>query len=166
MITQNEEPANKWTCPPLWLAIRAYQVLFVYYCRSNLHLNEQLNASMANGQPISDELLEGLSGAFMSTNERLAEMEIVSSEADALTKVAHDLAEKVASSQSGLHSYGSSLAHWAGRMNADATPESLIQAVAALAAETARASERNRELERELSAKRTGRNRVCIASTC
>ncbi len=121
---------------------------------------------MANGQPISDELLEGLSGAFMSTNERLAEMETVSSEADALTKVAHDLAEKVASSQSGLHSYGSSLAHWAGRMNADATPESLIQAVAALAAETARASERNRELERELSAKRTGRNRVCIASTC
>lgn len=129
-----------------------YQVLFVHHCGSNSQLSEQINAHVMNEQPLSEELLERLSSTFIGTNESLAEVEAVSSEADALTEVAHDLAEKVASSQSGLHSYGSSLAHWAGRMNADATPEGLIQAVAALAAETARASERNRELERELSA--------------
>ena len=129
-----------------------FQVLFVHYCNSNSQLSERLDAHMSNGRPLSEELLKSLNSTFIGTNESLAEMEAVSSGADALTEAAHELAEKVASSQSGLHSYGSSLAHWAGRMNADATPEGLIQAVAALAAETARASERNRELERELSA--------------
>lgn len=129
-----------------------YRVLFVHFCGSNVQLSERLNAHSTNGQPISEDLLKVLDSTFIGMGESLAGAEAVSSEADALTEVAEDLAEKVASNQSGLHSYGSSLAHWAGRMNADATPESLIQAVAALAAETAHASERNRELERELSA--------------
>lgn len=128
-----------------------YRVLFVHYCRSNSQLSDRLDAYMTSPQPLSDDLLKILSNTFIGTNDCLAEMETVSSEADALTEAANDLAGKVAANQRGLHSYGSSLAHWAGRMNADATPESLIQAVAALAAETARASERNRALERELS---------------
>ena len=51
-----------------------------------------------------------------------------------------------------LRQYGSTLSHWTTELGQCRTVENLVQAVTTLATETARASERNRDLEKQLAA--------------
>jgi diguanylate cyclase len=60
--------------------------------------------------------------------------------------------EQVAGNSVQLKQYGDTLISWSAKLRQDQTVETLAQAVATLSAETTRASERNRELEHQLSA--------------
>ncbi len=81
-----------------------------------------------------------------------ADRAIIHSGADALHEVAQTLTDQVGEERAALKQYGTMLTHTAQRLHDAPDTKSLIEAVAVLTAETARASERNRTLEQQLSA--------------
>jgi diguanylate cyclase len=62
------------------------------------------------------------------------------------------MVDEVASNGKQLQDYGNTLSYWSKEIRQHRTMDNLLQAVATLAAETARASDRNRVLEQQLSA--------------
>lgn len=86
-------------------------------------------------------------------------------QAEGLDQAAQGMIDDVASNGQHLRQYGDTLSHWSTKLTQDRTLDSLVEAVTTLATETARASERNRALEQQLSTSsaRITRLKDCMA---
>jgi diguanylate cyclase len=125
-----------------------YEVLYAYYANARPELTQRLTACLANGVALSSNLLAELHQEYFVDK---GDADTVSQGSDAIVKAAQALIEQISGNLRGLRSYDEALAHWAGRLDAQLTADGLLQAITALATETAQASERNRALELELS---------------
>lgn len=76
----------------------------------------------------------------------------VEADAEEIAEAAQTIVEQVSDNREALRQYGGVLDHWSEHLNPRFGIEGLLKAIAALTAETARASARNRELEAQLSA--------------
>lgn len=81
-----------------------------------------------------------------------AHADAVDAGAEGIAEAAQDIVEQVTRNQDALVGYGNVLALWADRMTSPASVDDLVMIMANLSAETGRAAERNRVLERQLSA--------------
>lgn len=79
------------------------------------------------------------------------DIDAIADGSEQLDRAAQAMVEHVVGNQAALHAYGETLSGVAVRLNQDQTVGGLVQAVAMLTAETARASERNRTLEHQLA---------------
>lgn len=80
------------------------------------------------------------------------DVDAIADSSDQLDAAARAIVEQVAGNQAALRGYSDALSGIAGRLDKNQTVSGLVQAVTVLTAETARASERNRALEQQLSA--------------
>ncbi len=71
--------------------------------------------------------------------------------ADALHDLAEDLSDQIAAGEKSLRMYGRALSAMSAQLASDPTVGSLVEVLATMAADTTRASERNRDLERQLA---------------
>lgn len=70
---------------------------------------------------------------------------------DTLNDIADDLCEQIASGENSLQTYGSALSAMSLQLSSDPTVGSLVEVLGSMAADTTRASEHNRNLERQLA---------------
>ena len=128
---------------------RNFDLWFTSLDGSNPELGRRLSAILAADEPLTPAMLETLRAECMTPE---VDVEAVAEGTEAIQSAAQDLLEQVAGSGSSLREYGRALSHWAVQLGQDRTVEGLTRAVATLAGETARASERNRTLEGQLAA--------------
>lgn len=111
-------------------------------------LARQLRELLERGTP-SDAELEEMHRRHLSPE---FDLDAMADGSQALEREAQALVERMTGGRDGLTEYGQVLDLWNKRLGHTSTVQALVQAVAALASETAKASQRNRELERELTA--------------
>lgn len=129
--------------------VRNYELLLHYHVGGQPELVLGLDALLAGGRAIAGEELQALHARFLS---RTADLDAVSESSQAIEEEAQALAGRIDGGREGFALYGAALDFWGARLEPGSTVQALAQAVTALAAETAKASERNRTLERELTA--------------
>ena len=112
-------------------------------------LSRRLAALLHAGAAPSPEQLQELHADCVGQE---VDVEAIADSSDQIEQAACAVIDQVAGSQASLRGYGEVLSGIAGRLDQDQTLGSLVQAIAVLTAETARASERNRALEQQLSA--------------
>ncbi len=128
---------------------RAYDVWFTYRAGSSPGLTQCLTRLLDRGKPLTLAVIDGLHAEFVATAD--LNIEVINDDAGDIEAVAQTLAAQLAGSQAAMQGYGDTLAHWAEHLGDDSTIHGLLKAVASLTSETARAAERNRELEQQLS---------------
>jgi diguanylate cyclase len=116
---------------------------------TNPELSRQIAASMDQSATITAAALEELYANFLDPQ---VDEDEVAARAEGIRDAAQAIVDQVAGNGEHLRQYGNTLSQWSSRLGQDQTLDSLLHAVAMLSAETARASERNRDLERQLSA--------------
>jgi diguanylate cyclase len=129
---------------------RSFQVFYTLLDGSNPELEQRFRHLQTNNQALNAEQVEVL---YRSCIDGLSETAAaaVASGADDLADAAQGIVEQVARGGEALRVYGDALDHWRRRLTAETGVEDLLRAVAALTAETERASARNRALESRLS---------------
>ncbi len=129
---------------------RAYELWFT--CRSgvNAQLTLRLTGLLERSETLTPAVLDTLHSEFLAHAD--ISVAALDQGAGEIQRAAQNLAEQVAGSQAAITGYGNTLAHWAQHLGDEPSMGGLIGAVSALTAETTRASERNRELEQQLSA--------------
>ena len=137
---------------------RAYELWFTYRSDTNSELTQRLNGLLKRGDILTTAVLDMLHGEFVVGTG--VNMDAVERGAGEIQRAAQELAEKVAGSQAAIIGYGNTLTHWAEHLGNKLTVDGLIGAISTLTAETARAAERNRELEQQLSASTTRISRL------
>ncbi len=112
-------------------------------------LSRRLAALLDAGAAPSSEQLQELHADCVGQD---IDVDAIADSSDQIEQAACAVIDQVAGSQASLRGYGEALSGVVGRLNEDQTLSGLVQAIAVLTAETARASERNRALEQQLSA--------------
>ena len=125
-----------------------YALWFIHLSGTNKELSQALGELLANTPSPSTEALAALHSRFLGAGD---DMDNVLDGAEEIRHAAQDVADQVAVGRTDLASYGKALAHWGCHLHQDRTLEGLLKAVDALTTETARAGERNRALEQQLS---------------
>lgn len=154
-----------------WNALRAraipptpcrFEAFYTVFSGANPTLAERVSALEAGGHPLSAQQVEGLHRAYIASGDEAGAVE---ADAEEIAETVQDLVAQITDTGEALRRYDGALNHWSGHLNASSGVEGLMRAVAALTAETARASARNRELEAQLSASvvRIGRLRNDLA---
>lgn len=126
-----------------------FELWYQHVCGSNPELSRNIAALLKKASPISPADLEALQAQFLAAQ---IEADDVAERANAIQQAAQGIVDQIAGNGEQLRQYGAALTTWSAKLAQDQTLETLAQAVTTLSAETARASERNRELERQLSA--------------
>jgi diguanylate cyclase len=116
---------------------------------STPELSREIAASLDTAATIPAAALKELHAKFPPVH---VEADDFAEQASAIQQAAQVLVDQVAGNREHLRQYGATLTNWSAKLAQDQTIETLTHAVATLSAETARAGERNRELERQLSA--------------
>lgn len=128
---------------------RNFELWFTHLSGSNPNLSlriDQLLNERAVVTPAVLELLYMAGGRPDTADSQLA------ADAMALDDSADEAVHALADNADQLRHYGNVLCHWSRELGQGQTLGSLVEAVSALTAETARASERNRQLEQKLCA--------------
>ncbi|WP_267359353.1 MULTISPECIES: GGDEF domain-containing protein [unclassified Methylobacterium] len=128
---------------------RNFEVFYALFDGGNRSLIERVRSCEASGQPLTAEYIEALHRECIDGADDGA---AVVAGADDLAELAHGIVEQVARGGDAIRAYGGALDLYRTRLNAGTGAEDLLRAVAALTAETERASARNRTLEAQLSA--------------
>ncbi len=129
---------------------RHYELWFVHLSEANPELTRRIQTLLQSGQPLTSALMDRLYAEFLAGAE--TELDVIGMESDALQDVAQTLVDQVAGGQVALRHYGDALAQGAADLKQDRTHDGLVRAIMTLTSETARAAERNRELQNQLSA--------------
>jgi diguanylate cyclase len=125
-----------------------FDLWFAHVGGANPELSRQI-AAISDKPPVTPAALRDLHARFAVATIDLGE---IVDRADAIQQAAQLMVTQVAGNGEHLRQYGNTLSHWSTRLTQDRTLENLLQAVATLSAETAKASERNRALEQQLAA--------------
>lgn len=126
---------------------RMFELFHAHLAGGKPDLTRDVQALLVRSSRPKPEALEAL---YTEHFARAADE--VQDSADALRQEAHGLIEDVSAGGEHLQHYGQILRKWSAELTDNRSVDSLFQAVETLTAETARASERNRELEQQLSA--------------
>lgn len=126
-----------------------YELLYSYHHGSDAEIIRLFNKHLEEGLPLTAAFLEEVYAACIANDERT---DAISKGTDEIAAAGQQLVEQVAANQQPLVDYGATLADWGKRLTQETTVEDLLKAVATLSLETSRASERNRTLEKQLSA--------------
>jgi diguanylate cyclase len=124
-----------------------FELWFTHVSGGNPELSRQIELILRKHPVMTPVVLETLRASFapkVDTDEVL-------DRADGIEQAAQTMVNEVASNGKQLREYGNTLSYWSREITQHRTMDNLVQAVATLAAETARASERNRVLEKQLS---------------
>lgn len=126
-----------------------FDLWFRHVNGSDRKLSDRIAARLNEASVISSADLMALHADFPGSQGHLDELV---DQADGMQEAAQTIVDKVMKNGRDLQGYGSSLSHWTARLSQNPTVDTLAQAVGTLAAETAKASERNHTLEQQLSA--------------
>ena len=129
---------------------RNYDLWFTYRADMNPALTDRVRLVLDEGQALTPAVLDTLYDECVSSTEM--NVDAIGTHSDAIQEAAQTLIDQVASSQAAVATYGDTLSDWAQHLGDQPTLAGLVDAIASIAAETARASERNRLLEQQLSA--------------
>jgi diguanylate cyclase len=124
-----------------------FELWFTHVSGGNPQLSRQIDLILGKHPVMTPVILDALRASFaprVDTDEIL-------DRADGIEQAAQAIVDDVASNGKQLREYGNTLSHWSREIKQLRTVDNLVQAVATLAAETAKASERNRVLEKQLS---------------
>ena len=128
---------------------RNFELWFTYLEQSNPALSRELSAMLVAGMSPTPQQLRRLHANCIA---REIDVEAIADHSEQLGEAAQSLIEQISDNQASLRSYDQALSTLSSGMNQDRTVGGLLHAVTVLASETSRASERNRELEQQLSA--------------
>jgi diguanylate cyclase len=153
-----EEAANvrKWAALA-WLEMESagvpptphnFELWFKHASGANQELSRQIAMIVETKSPITAAALNGLHATFSGSK---IDVDQVVDRADAIQQAAQAVVMQVAGNGEQLRLYGDTLTHWSTRLSNGRTVENLLQAVSTLSEATARASERNRALEQQLT---------------
>ncbi len=126
-----------------------FELWYTHLDGANPALSRRLAALLDTGAAPSSEDLRELHAECVGQE---ADADAIADSSDQIEQAARTVMDEVAGGQASLRGYGEALSGVAGRLDKDQTVSGLVQAIAVLTAETARASERNRALEQQLSA--------------
>ena len=140
---------------------RHFGLWYTHLSGTHPDLSHRLAALLARGTP-PDAALQALHDGCMAHDPGL---DAIADNADAIQQAAQAVVDQVAGNADALRAYGDALAQVAGEIGEVRTVDALVRAVTTLSAETARAGERNRVLEQQLSASaaRIGKLRQSLA---
>nr|WP_294501368.1 diguanylate cyclase [uncultured Rhodopila sp.] len=128
---------------------RNFDLWFSHVSGANPELSHQIGEILSRQPVVTLAVLDDLHATFGSSD---AAVDQVSDRAEAIQQAAQLFVSQLAGNGEQLREYGNALSLWADRLSHDRTLDTLLQAVSSVLAETARASERNRALEQQLSA--------------
>ena len=131
---------------------RNFELWFTYLSDSNPALSHQLSTLLGAGMAPTSEQLRSLYSDCMT---REIDIDTVVDHSEQMVEAVQAMVERVVENQASLRAYGDTLSGVAVQLDQDRTLDGLVHAVNTLTAETARASERNRILEQQLSASST-----------
>ena len=127
---------------------RSFAVFYTLISGTNRALTERVSALEAGGRALTPQYVEDI---HRSCIDEADDADTRETDAEEFAETARHLVEQITDNGAALRQYGGALDHWGGHLNARSGVEGLLQAVTALTTETARASERNRALEAQLS---------------
>lgn len=128
---------------------RNFELWYAHLSGANPELSRRLATLSNEGVALTPAVLDTLH-ADCATSE--LDVDAVVEGAEAIGQAAQAVVDQVATGGEELRRYGDILLHWTNQLGERRTVDGLVQAVATLTAETARAGERNRILEQQLSA--------------
>ena len=128
---------------------RAFEVWHVHLSGASPELSRHVEALRRHSGSLSPAAIDDVYARHIAPEH---DEHSASEGAEALRQEAQGIVEDIAASGAELQRYGDALSSYSNRLREDRSVESLAQAVAMLTAEMARASERNRALEQQLSA--------------
>lgn len=131
---------------------RNFELWFTYLSDSNPTLSHRLSALLGAGMAPTPQQLSLLYSDCMTPE---IDIDTVVDHSEQMVEAAKGMVERVVENQASLHAYSDTLSGVAVQLDQDRTLDGLVQAMNTLTAETARASERNRVLEQQLSASST-----------
>jgi len=155
--SQDTADVRKWAARA-WLEMESvgvpptpcnFDLWYQHVSGTNPELSRQIAASVDQSATITVVALEELYANFLDPQ---VDEDEVAAKAEGIRDAAQTVVDQVAGNGEHLRQYGNTLSEWTSRLGQNQTLDSLLHAVAMLSAETARASERNRDLERQLSA--------------
>ncbi|GJD95785.1 GGDEF domain-containing protein [Methylobacterium iners] len=126
-----------------------YTLMFTYFSDSNAEVSNRLDDLIDQEKPLSAELLSTIHKDCLTEN---IEADVLRSGSEEIAHAAQQMVDEVSASHGPRAAYGEALDHWASQLNERTTVQDLLEAMTALSLETRKASERNRALERQLSA--------------
>ncbi len=126
-----------------------YELWFNYRTGQHQELSVRMGKLLAEKRGVDRADLDAMIAEFSSAAET---MESASATADELHEAAEALSEQVSKGHEAVKRYGDALERGARHLSQSRTIESLVDAVTFLTAETIEAGERNRVLERQLTA--------------
>lgn len=126
-----------------------FELWYTHLSGSNPDLSARLSALVQAGVAPTPGQLNALRADCLASE---VDIDVIADGSEQLDQAAQALVEQVAGSRAALQAYGETLSDVAVRLDQDQTVIGLVQAVTVLTAETARAAERNRALERQLAA--------------
>ncbi len=129
---------------------RAYELWLAYRSGVSFELTRRLQELLERNETLTTAALDTLHSEFVAGAD--ANVDTLEEGAGEIQRAAQTLAEQVAGGRAALTGYGDTLEHWAQQLGDTPTMNGLVGAISTLTAETARAAERNRELEQQLSA--------------
>ncbi len=127
-----------------------YELWFTFRTGTNPSLTERMRQVMMERVPVTPALLAALHAEFIASQAA----DPVAA-ASALRDLTDNVSDELARGQASARVYGDALAAMTRQLGEDPTVGSLIDAIATITAETSRAGERNRLLERQLAASTT-----------
>ena len=126
---------------------RNFELWFTHVSGGNPALSRQIELILREHPVMTQVVVDTLRASFapeVDTDEIL-------DRANGIEQAAQAMVDEVASNGKQLREYGNTLSYWSSEIRQHRTMDNLLQAVATLAAETARAGERNRVLEKQLA---------------
>ena len=126
-----------------------FELWYTHLSGTDPALSARLSALVHAGVAPTPEQLEALHSDCLASE---IDIDAIADGSKQLDLAAQAMVEQIAGSRAALREYGETLSGVAVRLDQDQTLGGLLQAVTVLTAETARASERNRVLEHQLTA--------------
>ena len=128
---------------------RNFELWYTHLSGANPELSRRLEALLNEGAALTPAFLDTLHADCTASE---ADEDAITEGVEAIGQAAQAMVDQVTTGGEELRRYGNTLSHWTAQLGELQTVDRLVQAVATLTAETARAGERNRILEQQLSA--------------
>jgi len=128
---------------------RHFELWYIHLGGTNPELSARLTALLGKAAAPPEAALQALHADCVGTDPDAGD---AAERAEEIQHAAQVIVDQVAGNQDALQAYGDTLSEMAGQIGDVRTVDALVRAVTTLTAETARASERNRVLEQQLSA--------------
>jgi len=126
-----------------------FDLWFTHLSGANLELTRQIGVLVDKQPVITPTALAALHANFPGPRIDLDE---IVDRAEQIQQAAEAMVDEIVSNGEQLRAYGNTLSDWTTKLSQTQTLDQLLHAVTMLAVETARASERNRALDKQLSA--------------